>query len=78
MRPRAGQVLDLAHFELDRLGDVVADQLKARMTDPLGHILLAASEEVDETDHLLAGRHQAVHQVGTHKAGAAGDQVANK
>ena len=77
-RGGAGQVPDAVDFQSDRLGDVVADQFKARMTDPLGDVGLAASEVVIEADHLLAGCHQTVHQVRAHEAGAARDQVAGK
>lgn len=67
---------DAIHVELDQLGHVMANQLKAGMAGPLGHIGFAAGEEVVKADHLLAGLHQPVHQVRPHEAGAAGDQVA--
>jgi len=68
-------VPDPVVLQFDRLGNVVADQLEARVADPLGDVGLAAGEIVIEADHLLAVRHQPVHQVGAHEAGAAGNQV---
>ena len=76
-RGRAGQVPDAVHLQADRLGHVVADQFEIGVADPLGQIGLAPREVVVEADHLFTSRHQPVHQVGTDKAGAAGDQVAH-
>ena len=77
-RGGAGEVPDAVDFKLDRFGDVVADELKAGVIPPLAHVGLAASEGVVETKHLLTGLHQSIHQVGTKKTSAAGDQVADR
>ena len=77
-RGGAGQMPDAVHLQADRIGHVVADQLKAWMADPLADVLLAAGEVVVEADHLLAGLHQPVHQVGAHETGTAGHQVAGQ
>ena len=74
----AGEVPDAVNFELDRLGDVVSDELKAGVIPPLAHVGLAAGEGVVETKHLLTGLHQSIDQMGTEKTGAAGDQVSNR
>ena len=75
-RSGAGEVPDAVNFELDRLGDVVANELKARVIPPLAHIGLTTCEGVIETEHLLTGLHQSIHQMGTEKTSTAGDQVA--
>ena len=76
-RGGAGQVPDAIHLQADRFGHIVADQLKAGMADPLGDVGLAAGEVVVEADHLLAGLHQPIHQVGAHETGATGDEIAH-
>ena len=75
---RASQMPDPIHLELDRLGHVVADQLKAGMADPLGDVDLAAGEVIIEANHLLTGLHQPIHQVGAHKTRSACNQVARQ
>ena len=77
-RSRAGEVTDAIDFELDRFGDVVADELKAGVIPPLAHVGLAAGEGVVETKHLLTGLHQSIDQMGTKKTSTAGDQVADR
>ena len=69
---------DAVDFKLDRFGDVVADELKARVIPPLAHIGFAAGESVVETKNLLTGLHQAIDQMGAEKTSAAGDQVAHR
>ena len=75
---RAGEVPDAVDFELDRLGHVVANELKAGVVPPLAQVGLATGEGVVETEHLLTGLHQSIHQVGTKKTSAAGDQVSHR
>ena len=62
-------------LQLDRLRDVVADELKTRMANPAGDVGLAPGEVVIQTDHLIAGFHQPVDQMRTQEAGTAGDEV---
>jgi hypothetical protein len=54
---------DAIHLKLDRLGDVVANQLKARVPDPAIDIALAAGEIIVEANHFLTGLHQPINQV---------------
>ena len=54
---------DAIHFEFDRLGDVVTNQLKAGMSNPLPDIAFATGEIVVKTDHVLARFHQPVAEV---------------
>ena len=69
---------DPIHLQLDRLGDVVADELETGMTDPMGNVGLAPGEIVVEADHLLPGLHQPVDQMGAKKAGTACNQIARE
>jgi hypothetical protein len=62
-RGRAGKMPDPIHLEADGLRDIVTDQLKTWVAKPLSYIEFATREIVIETDHLLAGLHQAVDQV---------------
>ena len=74
-RGRTGQVPNTIYLQLDRLSNVVPDQLKAGMTDPMSDVGLAPGEVVVEADHLLPGLHQPVDQMGTKKAGTPSDKV---
>ena len=75
----ASQVEDLVDLQEQLLHDVVAYQLKVDLADEVRHILLAAREEVVDTDDLqrqsrstvdlkpeYAGRSRKVHTDGTH------------
>ena len=57
---------------------VVADQLEARMADPLSNINLTACEVVIEADHLLTGIHQPVDKMGAKETGSTCNQVAHE
>ena len=62
-RCRACQVPNAITFQTDRIGNVVPDQFKPGMTDPLADVAFAASEVVVEANHLLPGLHQAINQM---------------
>ena len=64
---------DPVHLQLDRLGDVVADQLKAWVADPLGDVGLTAREEVVEADDVVAALDEVGAEVGADKARSARD-----
>ena len=66
---------DPVHLQLDRLGDVVTDQLETRMANPTGDVGLAPGEVVIETNHLVARVHQAINQMGAEEAGTAGNEM---
>ncbi len=70
-----GQVPDPVHLQLDRLGDIVSQQLEARMSDPALNVALAAREVVVEADHLLTSLHQPVNQMGAQKPCPTGDEM---
>lgn len=52
-----------------RVHNVVVHQFKVLMADPVFYIALSPSEEVVHHRDLVTFQHQAVHQVGAHKAG---------
>ena len=66
---------DAIALEPNRIGDVMPDQFKPGMTDPLGDIAFASREVVVQADHLLPGLHQAINQMGAHKTSPSSDQI---
>lgn len=67
---RAGEMVDLVHFDDERLDDVVTDELKIGMPDPLGEVVLLAGEKVVEDEHFVTHEHEAIHQMRADEAGA--------
>ena len=63
---------------LKRGGHDVTDQLKFGIAVALGNGGLATGEGVIGADHLFAGLHQPVHQVGAHDTSATDDQFAHR
>jgi len=53
-RGRASQIVDLVHFDIEREGHIMAHQLEVRVIEQMGDIVLGASEEVVETDDIVA------------------------
>lgn len=66
------------HLELDWLCDVMADQFKTWMVDPLSNVGFAAGEVVIKANHLLTRLHQPINKVGAKKARPAGYQIAQR
>ena len=66
---------DAITLQLNRIGDVVTNQFKIGVTDPLGDVALSPCEVVIEADHLLPGLHQAINQMGANKASPSSHQV---
>ena len=66
---------DAITFEPNRIGDVMPDQFKPGMTDPLGDVAFASREVVVQADHLLPGLHQAINQMGAHKPSPSSHQI---
>eukprot|EP00197_Chlamydomonas_leiostraca_P003887 CAMPEP_0202867288 /NCGR_PEP_ID=MMETSP1391-20130828/9101_1 /ASSEMBLY_ACC=CAM_ASM_000867 /TAXON_ID=1034604 /ORGANISM="Chlamydomonas leiostraca, Strain SAG 11-49" /LENGTH=416 /DNA_ID=CAMNT_0049547319 /DNA_START=82 /DNA_END=1333 /DNA_ORIENTATION=+ len=56
----ARQVIDLVDFQLDRLRDIVTDELKVRLVQKMCNVVLAASEEVVHADHIVPLAHEEV------------------
>ncbi len=72
-RGGAGQIEYLVHLEHDRLGDIVPDQVEVRPIEQVGDVCLLAGEKVIEAHHVVAVVDEALTQMRTKKAGAAGD-----
>jgi hypothetical protein len=54
----------------------VADELEVLLAQEMLDVRLLTCEEVVEADHIVTQSHEAVAEVGTEKAGAAGDENA--
>ena len=66
---------DSIPFQSNWISDVVPDQFKPGMTDPLGDVDFASREVVIKADHLLPGLHQAINQMGANKASPSSHQI---
>ncbi len=75
-RGRAGQVIDLVDFDIERKGNVVAHQLEIWVIEEMGDVVLGAGEEVVETDDVVAFGEQTPAEMAAEEAGAAGDEDA--
>jgi len=73
-RRRAGEIEDLVHLHIQRKGHVVADELEAGMVVEMLDVALAAREEVVHAQDFVAGSQEAITEVRTEEAGAAGDK----
>ena len=80
MRKRG--VIELSHerhtvtFNHEWLDDIVTDQLKVGMTNPVAYSGLGTSEKVVEDSDFMAKKHESVYQVGTDKTRATSDKNA--
>jgi hypothetical protein len=59
---------------MQRMRDVMAFQLEARMADPAFDILSPPREEIVDADDIVPTRHQAVAQMRAEKAGTSGNE----
>jgi hypothetical protein len=69
-RRRGREIVDLVHFELDRVDDVVLDQREIRIGEVVGDVVDPAGGIVVETDDRVPLADQPVAQVGAEKPGA--------
>lgn len=67
-RGRAGQVENAVDLEIHREGNVVAQELEARVAVQMLDVTLGSSEEVVEADDLITAFEQTVDEVRTQKA----------
>lgn len=75
---RASHVVDLIHFEVDRVNDIVSNELKPFVPNPVLDVRLLAREQVIQADDIvLLVLHEIVHHVGSDEARAARDQDAS-
>ena len=61
-------------FDTQRLGHIMADELKARMIEEVGDVLFAAGEQIVRTDDLMALSEQTFRKVRAKKTSATGDK----
>ena len=69
---------DAIDFQLDRLGDIVADQFEPRMIQPVGNIRFAACEVIVQADDLFSRLHQSITKMRAEETSAAGNQIASE
>ena len=62
-RCRAGEIENAVDLDIQRKGDVVAHQFKARITQKMGNVSFVAGEEVVYTQDIVVIRDEAVAQV---------------
>ena len=75
-RRRAGKIVNLIHFHIERNADVMAHELEARMVHELCHITSGARKEVVHAQDFMSLVQQALAQMRPEEAGAAGNQYA--
>ena len=73
-RRGTGEVVDLVDFDMQRKRHVVADELEPRIGVQVVHVPFSAREQIVDAQHLVPETEQAVAQMGTEEAGAAGDE----
>src|SRR5262245_50895905 len=73
-RGRAGKIVDLVHFHVERKGYVVAHDLKAKMARKPGDVLTPACKVVVDAEHLAILAQQPLAQVRSDEPGAAGNK----
>ena len=73
---RTSQVIDLVDFKEQRVDDVVVEQFKVLMVDPVFYVSLSSREEVVRHNDLVTVEHQLVDQMRTDKTCAASDEDA--
>ena len=71
-RRRAGEIVDFIDLDKERERDVVAHELEIGMVEKMRNIVLAAGEEIIDAQHVAALLEQAVDEVRSEEAGAAG------
>ena len=72
-RCRTRQIVNLIDFHLERIDDIVPDQLKLRVLEEVSNILPSTGEEIVETQDLVALINQPITQMRAEKARAAGN-----
>ena len=75
-RSRTCKIEDTVDLQVNREGDIVAQELELRVSAQVLHIAFGAGEQVVEADHFVTPIEQSVDQVGTEEARTAGDEDA--
>ena len=66
---------DAITLQPNRLGDVMTNQFKSGVTDPLDDVAFASREVVIKANHLLPSLHQAINQMGAEETGPSSHQI---
>ena len=69
----AGEVVDLIDFEFERVDHIVTNQFKVRICQQVTDITLKASEEVVETEYLMAFVKKTFGKMGAKETGSSCD-----
>ena len=64
-RGRAGEVVDLVDLDVEREGDVVPDQLEARIVEQMQDVVARTGEEVVDAQHVVPVLQQSLAEEGT-------------
>ena len=72
-----GQIVDLVYLDIQRKRDVVADELKTRMCEPVLNVALGTCKKVIEADNLITSLEQAIDEVRSQKTSATGNEYAH-
>src|SRR5438046_8609010 len=75
-RGRTCEVVDLVDLDIERKGNVMADELESGLTDERENVVAHAREEVVHADHVVAMLQQSFAKMRAQKSGAAGDEDA--
>ena len=75
-RGGTGEIINLIDFEIERKGDIVADELEMLVVEQIFDVGSCAGKKIVDTYDLRALRQQRFAQMRAEKAGAAGDQDA--
>ena len=73
-RRRAGEVVDLIGFEIQRMHDVVPNDLEVRIVHQMSDVGLPPGEEVVDADDVVAPLEQSLTQMAAEKPGSAGHE----
>ncbi|KAK3016094.1 hypothetical protein RJ639_006338 [Escallonia herrerae] len=71
-RGGAGQVINLVHFQQNRLHHIVPNQLEPGVPKVVHHVLLPPGEKIINDNHIITPSNQLINQMGPHKSGATG------
>ena len=66
---------DAITLQPNRIGDVMTDQFKSGVTDPLDDVAFASREVVIKANDLLPSLHQAINQMGAEETGPSSHQI---
>lgn len=70
-RGRAGEIVDLIHFYVEREANIMAEHLELRMSGEMGDIFAGAGVEIVYAKNFVAIRKEPIAKVRSQKTGAA-------